>query len=92
MCGSRSEICSFFSVGYVPEITYEMYDIAVQVKPSAEMLAMEETSIAFHMAYVNPEYTNFQLGVRTFFTIVSLLVLCFYCTKLLCRIPAKLQS
>ena len=42
------------------------------------------------MAYVNPTYTSYQLGFRVFFTCVSVIVLCFYCTKVLCRIDQDL--
>ena len=68
-----------------------MYDVAVQVKPNDYLMTLKNTSINFHIAYVNKTFTVFQLGFRTFFTITSLLVLCFYCTKVLCRVPASLQ-
>ena len=91
-CDGANELCSYFRVGSIPELKYEMYDVAVQVKPNDELMALKNTSINFHIAYVNKTYTVFQLGFRTVFTISSLLVLCFYCTKVLCRVPVALQD
>ena len=53
---------------------------------------MERTSVNFHIAYVNPDYTRYQMAFRTTFTIISLLVLCIYCTKVMCRLPTNLQN
>lgn len=52
---------------------------------------MNDISINFHIAYVNPQFTLYQLYCRTFFTCLSMLILCTYCTKLCCRIPTNLQ-
>jgi len=90
-CDGASELCTYFPVGYIPEINYEMYDVAVQVKPNDQLVGLEQTSVNFHIAWVSPEFTAYQLGFRTFFTIASLLILCFYCTKILCRVPVQLQ-
>ena len=87
-----SEICTYFPVGFVWQIDYEMYDVAVEVFPDDTLASMDDISINFHIAYVNPQFTLYQLYCRTFFTCISMLILCTYCTKLCCRIPAKLQS
>ena len=68
-----------------------MYDVAVEVLPSETLAAQEDISINFHIAYVNPSFTLHMLTVRTFFTCVSMLILCAYCTKLCCRISPVLQ-
>ena len=90
-CDGLDELCTYFPVGFIPEIEYEMYDVAVSVKPSEQLMSLQNTSINFHIAYVNPEYTNYQLAFRTVFTSVSLLIMCLYCTKILCRVPVDLQ-
>ena len=76
----------------MPELHYEMYDVAIQVRPNDALAKLDKTSVNFHMAWVNPSYTSFQLAFRTFFTIVSLIFLCLYCTKILCRVPPQLQK
>ena len=68
-----------------------MYDVAIQVKPNARFASLERTSVNFHIAYVNSAYTNYQITFRAIFTIGSMLILCLYCTKILCRIPVQLQ-
>ena len=67
-----------------------MYDVAVEVLPSEALASQEGISINFHIAYVNPSFTLNMMAVRTFFTIISIMILCTYCTKLCCRIPANL--
>ena len=69
-----------------------MYDVAVEVFPDETLAAMEDISINFHIAYVDPSFTQYQLYSRTFFTCVSLFTLCFYCTKVCCRVPVALQN
>ena len=32
------------------------------------------------------------MAFRTTFTVISLLILCMYCTKVLCRVPTNLQA
>ena len=90
-CDGANELCTYFPVGYMPELDYEMYDVAIQVKPSAQLQALENTSVNFHVAYVNAAFTSYQLAFRGVFTGISLLVLCSYCTKIMCRIPQKLE-
>ena len=46
-------------MGFVAEIDFEMYDIAVQVKPSEQLSRLENTSINFHIAYVDTTFTQF---------------------------------
>ena len=92
MCEGADELCTYFPVGYVPELHYEMYDVAVQIKPSEQLAKLENTSVNFHIAWVNPEYTSFQLGFRIFFTIASLIIFCLYCSKILFRIPPQMQK
>lgn len=58
-CDGADELCSYWPVGYVAELNYEMYDVAIQLKPSAELAKLEKTSINFHMAWVNPAYTAY---------------------------------
>lgn len=53
-CDGASELCTYFPVGFVPEIHYEMYDVAIQVKPTDVLAKLNDTSIDFHMAWVNP--------------------------------------
>ena len=67
-----------------------MYDVAILVKPSAEMNKLERTSVNFHIAYVNPDFTAYQIFFRAVFTLASLLVMCLYATKVLCRVPVNL--
>ena len=68
-----------------------MYDVAIIIKPGSELSKVENTSINFHMAYINPEFTMYQLYFRIVFTAISLLFLCYYCTKVLCRVPKDLE-
>lgn len=86
-----SELCTYFPVGFVAQLDYEVYDVAVEVLPDEIFKAMDDISVNFHIAYVNPQFTLFQLYLRSIFTILSMLVLCFYSTKLCCRVPANLQ-
>ena len=79
-------------MGFLPLIEYDMYDVAILVRPSDQLQQMERTSVNFHIAYVNPAYTKYQMAFRTVFTIISLLVLCLYCTKILCRVPTTMQG
>ena len=67
-----------------------MYDVAILMDPDETLANLEHTSVDFHIAWVNPQYTKFQLGFRTAFTVVSLILLRFYCTKILCRVPPQL--
>lgn len=60
------------------------------VEPSEEMAKLDNTSVNFHIAFVNPDFTAYQILFRAFFCIGSLLILCLYCTKVLCRLPTKL--
>lgn len=90
-CEGASELCTYFPVGVIPDINYEMYDVAVMVVPSAELNALTATSIDFHIAYMNPEFTEYQMVFRTIFTIISLVVMCMYISKICCRIPEPLQ-
>ena len=87
-CDGADQLCTYFPVGFIPRIEYSMYDVAILVKPSDPLLALKNTSINFHIAYMNPEYTAYQLTFRAIFTCVTLFVMCFYCTKVLCRVPA----
>ena len=84
--------CSYWRVGTVPIIEYEMYDIAIIVEPSDEMAELDETSLNFHIAYVNPDFTAYQIFFRATFAMASLLILCLYSTKVLCRLSAKMQK
>lgn len=58
-CNGPEALCTYFPVGYVPELHYDMYDVAILVKPSDALAKMEHVSINFHMAWVNPEYTAY---------------------------------
>lgn len=68
-----------------------MYDVAIMVKPSAEMAKLDNISVNFHIAYINPDYTAYQILFRAIFALASLLILCLYCTKVLCRLSANMQ-
>ena len=68
-----------------------MYDVAVEVLPSEALASQEDISINFHIAYVDPAFTLHMMAVRTFFTCISIMILCTYCTKLCCRISPALQ-
>lgn len=47
-------------------------------------------AVTFKMAYVNPQYTNMQLGVRISFMLFSLGICIFYLWKM-CRQPRHVQ-
>ena len=68
-----------------------MYDVAIIVNPDQALSKMEHLSIDFHIGYINPEFTMYQLYFRIVFTAISLLFLCYYCTKVLCRVPKDLE-
>ena len=91
-CDGASELCTYFPVGYVPELKYQMYDVAIEVLPDSKLAVREHTSINFHIAWVNSQYTIFQLAFRGVFTICSLIILCLYMTKILCRVPDHLKK
>ena len=67
-----------------------MYDVAILINADDKLVEAKDISINFHIAYVNPDFTTYQLAFRTFFTIVSLFVMCFYCVKVLGRVPVHL--
>lgn len=56
-CDDTSELCTYFTVGFMPELDYEMYDIAVQVKIGEAGIGA--ASINFHVAYVDPSFTKY---------------------------------
>lgn len=56
-CDGSSELCTYFPVGLMPELDYEMYDIAVQVRIGEEGIG--NASINFHVAYVDPSFTKY---------------------------------
>ena len=58
-CDGASELCTYFPVGFLPLIEYDMYDVAILVRPSEQLQRMERTSVNFHIAYVNPDYTRY---------------------------------
>ena len=91
-CNGASELCKYFPAGFLPEVKYEMYDVAVVVTPSDALNELKSTSINFHIAYMNPEFTTYQLIYRIVFATISLLFLCYYCTKILCRVPKGLET
>ena len=39
-CDGANELCTYFRVGSIPELKYEMYDVAVQVRPNDGLLAL----------------------------------------------------
>jgi len=90
-CDPAYKLCSYFPVGYLTHLQYDMYDVAVTIENQEDLVFLEDTHINFHMAYFNPEYTFYQLKVRLFFVLTSVLVLLYYFTKLACRVPHKLQ-
>jgi len=89
-CDGADELCTYWPVGFLPIIEYDMYDVAILVKPNAQMTELERTSVNFHIAYVNPAFTSYQIGFRTFFTLASMVIFCFYSNRLLCRVPVNL--
>ena len=91
-CDGASELCKYFPAGFLPELTFEMYDVAIEVTPSDALSKLHNTSINFHIAYMNPEFTMYQLGFRVVFATISLLFLCYYCTKVLCRVPKGMEN
>ena len=57
-CSAGHNLCTYFPVGYVPFIKFDMYDIAVVIRPSETLAALEATSIDFHVAYFDPKFTH----------------------------------
>ena len=90
-CDGTNELCTYWPIGYLPVLEYSMYDVAIAFEPSAELRKLKNIEFDFQVAYFNPVFTNHQMALRLVFTIASLLILCVYCTKVLCRIPAHLQ-
>ena len=39
-CDGASELCTYFPVGFLPELDYEMYDVAIEVAPNDQLRKM----------------------------------------------------
>lgn len=49
-CDGESDLCGrAFSTGYLPELEYEMYDVAIEVKHEMKLDNLKHVSINFHM-------------------------------------------
>ena len=88
----ETELCTYFPVGFEPQLDFEMYDVSVEVLPDENLKSTDDISINFHVAYVARKYTLFQMHLRSLSAIISMPIMCMYITKLCCRVPATLQS
>lgn len=57
-CREGHHLCTYFPVGYVPFLKLDTYDVAILIKPTDTLNHLEATSIDFHIAYFNPEFTK----------------------------------
>lgn len=58
-CDGANELCTYFPVGFLPEIEYDMYDVAVVVEKKKDLKTLENTYVNFHIAWVNPDFTAY---------------------------------
>ena len=91
-CRAGHNLCTYFPVGYVPFIKFDMYDIAIIIQPSETLNTLEATSIDFHVAYFDIEFTHQQLRMRACFTAISAIAFVCFAAKTLCRIKPEDQG
>ena len=53
-CVEGHDLCTYFPVGFVPYIKFDMYDVMIEIKPSATLASLTTIDIDFHIAYFNP--------------------------------------
>ena len=92
VCNKDDHLCTYFPAGFIPFIKYEMYDVAIVVHPTETLDSLAATSIDFHIAYFNEEFTQEQLIMRTVFSTLSALFLVVFAGKTLCRIKNEDQG
>ena len=80
-CVEGYDLCTYFPVAYIPYITYDMYDVMIEIHPSQTLLRMSSIDIDFHIAYFNPEHTNQQIALKITFTMVSILAFLIFMFK-----------
>ena len=88
-CMEGKHLCTYFPVGYVPFINFDMYDVAVKIHPSKNLDELEATSIDFHIAYLDEQFTMDQLRMRVIFSVISAIVLIMFASKTLCKIKPE---
>jgi len=75
-CDNNYDICTYFPVGFIPFIEYDMYDVAIEIKESDSLTKEHQVHLDFHMAYFNPDFTTEQLWMKLAFTWYTFLI-CF---------------
>ena len=56
-CKEGRDICTYFPVGFIPFIEFEMYDVGIELLPSESLSALHQVHVDFHIAYFNPAFT-----------------------------------
>ena len=74
VCNKDDHLCTYFPAGFVPFIQYTMYDVAIVIHPTETLDSLAATSLDFHIAYFNEQFTKEQLIMRTIFSSLSALV------------------
>ena len=82
-CESKHDICTYFPVGFVPFIKFNMYDVAIEILPSDSLTAFKEARVDFHIAYFNPSYTFDQLMLKMLFSAITLMIIALYCARII---------
>ena len=91
-CRGGQDLCTYFPVGYVPFIKFDMYDVSVVIQPSDTLDSLQATSIDFHIAYLSEKFTGQQLRTRAIFAAISAIAFLAFATKTLCRIKPQDQG
>jgi len=69
-----------------------MYDVAIKIHPSEQLDKLEATSIDFHIAYFDEEFTMDQLRMRVILSTISAIALIWFTAKTLCKIKPEDQG
>ena len=82
-CENDDDICTYFPVGFVPFIKFNMYDVAIEILPSDSLSAFKEARVDFHIAYFNPNYTFDQLMLKMLFSSMTFMIIALYSARII---------
>ena len=80
-CKEGHDLCTYFPVGFVPFIEYDMYDVMIVISPSEILESLTSIDIDFHIAYLHPKFTKQQLILRLTFTFLTAIIFFFFAFK-----------
>ena len=92
-CDGSYDLCTYFPVGFVAFLDFEMYDVMIEIPPLNEEDGMLDklnwVNVDFHVAYLSPGYTYQQLILKLVFVAASTLTCVVYFIKLLVMARGK---